>query len=215
MVSAMSCAVPSQSSMALLSLSISSGAAFIRARNPDMAFLPTRASAVFAFSDSDSWEKALRQSARISDRSLMDPSALVVWIVTSPRFSPTISMGPVRLFMMVRSEVPAWEDLMPALAIRPIASDVSSTEKPSAPAMGATYLNVSPIMATLVLALEEAAASTSAKCPESAAVRPKAVRASVTISEVVARSSPEAAARSMTPLIPSSISSVFQPAMAI
>ena len=72
-------------------------------------------------------------------------------------------------------------------------SAVSSTENPKAPATGAQYLNVSPIMDTLVLALLEAAASTSAKCPESAAVSPKAVSASVTISEVVARSSPDPA----------------------
>ena len=61
------------------------------------------------------------------------------------------------------------------------------------PATGAQYLNVSPIMDTLVLALLEAAASTSAKCPECPAVSPKAVSASVTISEVVARSSPDPA----------------------
>ena len=70
-------------------------------------------------------------------------------------------------------------------------------------------------MDTFVLAFELAAASTSAKCPESAAVSPKAVRASVTISEVVAKSSPEAAARFMMPSIPSSISPVFQPAIAM
>ena len=45
--------------------------------------------------------------------------------------------------------------------------------------------------------------------------RPNAVSASVTISEVVARSSPEAAARFIIPSIPSSISAVFHPAIAI
>lgn len=72
---------------------------------------------------------------------------------------------------------------------------------------------VSPIMDTLVLALEEAAANISAKCPESLADKPKAVRASVTISDVVARSSPDAAARLMMPSMPSNMSPVFQPAM--
>ena len=43
-----------------------------------MAFFPTKASAVFACSDSESKEKADLQSARISDRSLMEPSAFVV-----------------------------------------------------------------------------------------------------------------------------------------
>ena len=215
MVAAIDSAVPSQLSMALESLSISSGAAFIRARKPDMAFLPTRVSAACAFSDSDRPENAVRQSARISERSRMEPSALVVAMVTSPMALPEIFTSPVRLFMMVRSAVPACVDLIPALAIRPIASAVSSAEKPSAPAMGAQYLKVSPIMETLVLALLEAAARMSAKCPESSAERPKAVRASVTMSEVVARSSPEAAARFMIPSMPPSISPVFQPAIAM
>ena len=180
-----------------------------------MAFFPTSDSAACAFSDSDSLEKAPRQSPRISERSRIDPSAFVVWIVTRPRLSPTRSMGPVRLFMMVRSDVPACEPLIPLLAMSPMASAVSSAEKPSAPAMGAQYLNVSPIMDTLVFALEDAAARMSAKWPESLADRPKAVKASVTMSEVVARSSPDAAARFMMPSIPSSISTVFQPAIAI
>ena len=105
--------------------------------------------------------------------------------------------------------------MIPALAIRPSATDVSSAEIPSAPATGAAYLNDSPIMETFVLALLDAAARTSAKCEESSADSPKAVRASVTISDVVARSSPEAAARFMIPSIPESMSSVFQPAIAI
>ena len=41
-----------------------------------MAFLPTRASAAAAFSDSDKPANATRQSARISERSRMEPSAL-------------------------------------------------------------------------------------------------------------------------------------------
>ena len=70
-------------------------------------------------------------------------------------------------------------------------------------------------MDTLVLALELAAAKMSAKCAESPAESPKAVNASVTISEVVAKSSPDAAAKFMMPSIPSSISLVFQPAIAM
>ena len=215
MVAAMLSAVPSQFSIAEDSLSISSGAAFIKARKPDMAFLPTRDSAAAAASDSERPENATRQSARISDRSLMEPSALEVWIVTSPIFFPAIFTSPARLFMMVRRDVPAWLPLIPAFAIRPIASAVSSAEKPSAPAIGAAYLKVSPIMETLVFALELAAARISAKWPESEAESPNAVRASVTISEVVARSSPDAAARFMMPSIPSIMSPVFQPAMAM
>ena len=180
-----------------------------------MAFFPTSASALFAFSASVIPPKATLQSARIADRLLMEPSAFVVAMVTSPIAAPDSFTSPVRLVIMERMEVPAWEALIPAFPISPIASAVSSTENPKAPATGAQYLNVSPIMDTLVLALLEAAASTSAKCPESSAVSPKAVSASVTMSEVVARSSPDAAARYITPSIPDSIFSVFHPAIAM
>ena len=201
--------------MAVFNFSISAGAAFITARKPDIAFLPTSASALAAFSDSLICEKATRQSARMSFNSLILPSALVVRISISPKAAPVNLTSPARLFIMVRIAVPACVDLIPAFAIRPIASAVSSAEKPNAPAMGAQYLNVSPIMETLVFALDEAAAKISAKCPESAAVSPNAVSASVTMSDVVARSSPEAAARFMIPSIPLNISSVFQPAIAM
>ena len=107
MVSAMLSDAPSQFSMAPLNLSISDWLAFIRARKPDIAFLPTSASALAAFSDSDSPENATRQSARISFRLLILPSALLVAIVTSPIFSPTKVTSPARLFMMDRNEVPA------------------------------------------------------------------------------------------------------------
>ena len=78
MVFAIDSAVPSQFAMALESFAISFSPAFIRARKPDIAFLPTSDSAAFAFSDSDSLENAARQSARISDSPRMEPSALVV-----------------------------------------------------------------------------------------------------------------------------------------
>ena len=116
---------------------------------------------------------------------------------------------------MLRKEVPAWLALIPLFAIKPIATAQSSAENPNAPATGATYLKVSPIRETFVFALLEATAKTSAKCPESAAVSLKAVNASVTISLVVAKSSPDAAAKFMIPSIPFSISVVFQPAIAM
>ena len=214
-VAAIFSAVPSQFVIAPFSFSISAGAAFITARNPLMAFLPTSASALAACSDSDIWENATRQSARISPRLLMLPSVLVVWMVSSPKASPTKVTSPVRLVSMVRMAVPAWEDLMPAFAISPMASAVSSAVNPKAPATGAQYLNVSPIIETFVFALLLAAARISAKCPESAADSPRAVRASVTMSEVVARSSPEAAARFMIPSMPEIMSFDFQPAIAM
>ena len=111
---------------------------------------------------------------------------------------------------------------MPLLAITPIIVAVSSMLYPNEPATGATYLNVSPIIPTLVFAFDEACASTSAKCVAFAtpfvvpsAASPNAVIASVTISDVAARSSPDAAARFITPSMPPSISFVFQPAIAM
>ena len=66
-----------------------------------------------------------------------------------------------------------------------------------------------------MFALDDAAARISAKCPLSCADRPNAVNASVTISDVVARSSPDAAARFMIPSIPFNMSSTFHPAIAM
>ena len=215
MVSAMLFAVPSAFAIAVFSFSMSAGAAFIRARKPDMAFLPTRASAFAVCSDSVIRANPYRRSARMSENSRILPSAFVVLSVIVPSFSPETTSSPFNFVMMVRREVPAWDALIPELAIKPMASAVSSTLYPIAPAIGAAYLKVSPIMLTLVLAFEDAAASTSAKCPESSALRPKAVRASVTISEVVPKSSPDAAARFMMPSRPDVICSVFHPAMAM
>ena len=68
--------------------------------------------------------------------------------------------------MFVRDDlncVPADDALIPLFAIRPIATAASSALYPSAPATGAIYLNVSPIIPTFVLALDDACANTSAK----------------------------------------------------
>ena len=119
------------------------------------------------------------------------------------------------LVKMEFKAVPAILPLIPAFAIKPVARATSSTEYPNVPAMAPAYLNVSPISVTLVLDFEEAAARTSAKCPASSAFIPKAVSASVTMSEVVARSVPDAAARFKMPSMPPSMSLVSQPAMAM
>ena len=145
----------------------------------------------------------------------MVPSSLAISIPNSIMTPSMASVGLTMLVMALLSWVPAWLALMPLLAISPTARAVSSMEYPREPQTGATYLNVSPIISTLVFALLEAAAITSARRPASAAVYPIAVRASVTISDVVARSAPDAAARFMIPLIPFSISSVFHPAIAM
>ena len=70
-------------------------------------------------------------------------------------------------------------------------------------------------MATFVLLELLACARTSAKCADWSACRPKAVIASVTMSDTVPSSSPEAAARYMMPGRPETISCVFQPAIAM
>ena len=76
-------------------------------------------------------------------------------------------------------------------------------------------MNVSPIRPTFVFALEAVFANTSEKYVLCSALIPNAVIASVTISDVAARSSPEAAARFITPAKPSAISEVDQPAIAM
>ena len=111
--------------------------------------------------------------------------------------------------------VPAIEPLIPEFAINPNATDTSCTLNPKAPATGAMYLNDSPSIDTFVFEFDAAAASTSANIVESFAFKLNAVKASVTISEVLASSSPDAAARFIIPSTPLSISSVFQPAIAM
>ena len=78
MVSAIRFEEPSQVSIADESFPRSDSVAFMMAKNPDMAVFPTRASAVLAFSDSESFENASRQSIKISLKERIDPSAFVV-----------------------------------------------------------------------------------------------------------------------------------------
>ena len=152
-----------QVSIAFSSFSMSPGAAFISARNPLIACFPTSASAFDACSDSESFPNAVRHSFRMSFRLLIDPSAFDVCMTVSPSSFPTIFISPLSSVIILRRVVPACEDFIPAFAIRPIASAVSSAEYPIAPAIGATYLKVSPIMETFVFALLLAAARISAK----------------------------------------------------
>ena len=98
--------------------------------------------------------------------------------------APDSAVGFASLVMVLRRAVPDWDPLIPALAISPMLTAMSWMLYPMAPAAGATYLKVSPIRATLVLELLLAWARTSENMAESCAASPKAVRASVTISEV-------------------------------
>ena len=135
----------------------------------------------------------------------MDPSAFVVLTPKSLNAAAASFGGLTSRVMIDRKDVPAWLPLIPAFAISPIAVAVSSMLYFIDPARGATYLKVSPIIPTLVLELLDAFANTSAKCPESFAFNPKAVMESVTMSDTVPRSSPDAAAKFMTPDNPETI----------
>ena len=73
----------------------------------------------------------------------------------------------------------------------------------------------SPKRATFVFAFEAAVARISANSPASLAWRPNAVKASVTMSETVPSSSPDAAASDMMPPMPSAISAADHPAIPI
>src|SRR5690606_8798640 len=115
----------------------------------------------------------------------------------NPNFFISFATGTdvsVKFVIMERKAVPELDALIPAFAINPNANAVSSALNFNAPATGATYLNDSPNIATLVFALDDAAAKTSAKRPLSSAFIPNAVSASVTMSDTRAKPSPDAAA---------------------
>ena len=99
--------VSEQLSIADDSLSTSPWEAFMSAKNPDIAFFPAIDFAVLACSASLRLENAPRQSARMSDRSLIDPSAFVTATVVSPIASPPSFAAPASSFMMDLSDVPA------------------------------------------------------------------------------------------------------------
>ena len=185
------------------------------ASHPLIAFFPKIAPAAAACSASFRLPSFFRRVVMMSRMDFMDPSAFVTSIPYFSMASAICLVGFTMLVSPVRSAVPADDALIPAFAISPIATAVSSMVKPNAPATGAAYLKVSPIISTLVFALLDAAAMMSARRAESSADLPKAVSASVTMSDVVARSAPDAAARFMIPSTPESMSSVFHPAMAM
>ena len=161
-----------------------------------------------------SWNFVL-SSLSISIRDFELPSASVMEIPSSSIACAAAFGGSARRVRTLRSVVPACDPLIPALAITPRATATSSAEYPSDPASGATYLKDSPRVLTFVLELDAAAARMSTKSPVSSADIPNAVRASVTISDTVARFSPEAAARFITPSMPAIICSLFHPAIAM
>ena len=169
------------------------------ARNPEIASSPARCLAKRVWSAVLNPLKFLRSSFKIVRRLFTFPSLSVRLNPSSAIADADCFVGAASLVNMLRIAVPAFSALMPLFAISPIARAVSSILKPSVPASGATYLNVYPIMPTLVLELVAACASTSAKWPASCACSLNALKASVTISETCPKSSPEAAAKDMIP----------------
>ena len=185
------------------------------ANMPAMASFPKIVEAAAVCSVSESPPRLPRKLSITPFRVFMFPELSVRLIPYSFIAAAMLSVGAAIFAREVFRAVPAMLPLMELFAIRPSARDVSSTLYFMAPATGATYLNDSPNIPTFVFALALAFANTSAKCPESLAFNPKAVNASVTISEVLAKSSPEAAARFIIPDIPAVICSGSHPAIAM
>ena len=185
------------------------------ARKPLIASCPAMEAAACVFCSSVSPLNLERSSRRVCLNGLMVPSALAAFIPNESNTFAASAGGFTNLVRVERNAVPASLPFMLALAISPMAREVSSMLYFMAPAIGATYLKVSPIMATLVFDLEVAAANTSAKCADFSAGRAKADRASVTMSETLARFSPDAPARFIMPAMPLSICLSSQPAIAM
>ncbi len=185
------------------------------ASSPLIASCPAMVVAAWVFCSSVSPLNLERSSSRVCRNGLIVPSALAAFMPMVSNALAAASGGFTSLVRIARNAVPASLPFMLALAIRPMAREVSSMLYFIVPAIGATYLKVSPIKATLVFDLEVAAANTSAKCVDFSADKPKAVRASVTMSDTLARLSPDAPARFIIPAIPSSICLSSQPAIAM
>ena len=127
------------------------------------------------------------------------------------------TISPVGLTSLVRaprSVVPACEPLIPLFAIIPIAALVSSKEIPIALATGAIYFMASPVSDTAALVRFAFSAKTSATWAVSLAFRPKPRRVLAAISVLVAKSSPDAAAKFISPGTALIISLVLKPAAA-
>ena len=170
MVSAMLAAAPAESLTAIVSFWKSSSVALTIARSPLMASAPAMCFAAAVASVSDNPEKALRRSIMTSFRDFMLPSESVS---DNPSFSISSAHcfgGADILFNVDLSAVPALSPLIPAFAIRPIATAASSMFMPKVPMMGAAYWKVEPISSTFVFAFAEAAAITSASFPASCAL---------------------------------------------
>ena len=124
------------------------------------------------------------------------------------------SVGFESLEIAPRNVVPAWLPWIPALAMIPIAAAVSSMLIPAALARGATYFIASPVSATEEFVRFAFSARTSATWAASDASSPNPRSVEAAISALLAKSSPEAAAKFSIPGIASMISEVVKPAAA-
>ena len=214
-VAAISSAVPLAPLIATVNLSKSVALAFTIVNNPDIASLPAKVVAYAAFSVSvnpaNDDRKFVITSAKLFILPLLSVKLMPNFSIATACASVGFAIFAITFFKVVPAVLP----LIPAFAIMPIATEISSTLYPIAPAVAAQYLKLSPIKLTFVFAFVDAAAITSAKRPLSFAAIPNAVKPSVTISEVVPKFSPAAAARFIIPAMPSTISAVFHPAIAI
>ena len=113
-----------------------------------------------------------------------------------------------------RSAVPAWDPLMPASDMMPMAAAVSSRLWLMELATGATYFMASPMSSVWALVRAAASANTSATWEASEASSPNPRMAEAAISEEVAKSAPEEAAKSSMPGMAAIISSTVKPALA-
>ena len=151
----------------------------------------------------------------MSSRDLNVPSWLVMEIPSSSIATFILSVGLTKLTNRLRSEVPAWDALMPDLDIASSAVLTSSKENPAAAADGPMYFRDSPRSLMEMVPAFAASTMTSATRAESAADMPNIVMASATIVETVERCSPDAEAASRTPSIPLIIWVLFHPAFPI
>ena len=134
-------------------------------------------------------------SAITDPKSLMEPSWLYKAMVVSSIANLPSSFAFFKSLSMALKVVPAILPLIPLSANTPKTAAVCAKSIPAAFAVEEAYFIASPSCSTLVLLLELAAANMSAASPALSALIWKPLMVSVTISAVVAKSIPAAAAR--------------------
>ena len=211
--SAISPALPLELSILSASLSKSSSLAFTIALHADIASFPKIADKAAACSVSESPPIFSLKFSMVSLRFTVPSSFSFKEMPYCCIAACIVLVGFTRLTSPAFNAVPAWLPFIPLLPIIPIAKDKSSMLIPNVPAIGPTYFNVSPINSTLVFAPVIVAAITSVNLPVSSALIFKPLMASETISQVIPRSVPAAAAKFKVFGIAAKIFSVSYPAI--